>query len=210
MVTAAIGIDAGVIISASVLRYLQREGITNLTPELANTIKNVLVFGGHILISDLILKVGGVYSMVYLEDENWLKRKVPRSETNQTLRTGKFLVVDSEGGQPQLEGLPSGAVPYIDDKNLLRLGFLSSSRFWNSTISLVFRLYPKMEGELSSDYHMVGQQLRSYLVDRATTIVNLNRQFLYGMLPGHVAELPYPTNQNGQPIFSGSDSKEIS
>ena len=195
MITAGLGVDVGVGISIIALHYLQREGITNLTPETAGTIRDVLLWGGHIALSDYMLKLGGVFCMVYLEDENWFKRKVPQPEINKTLRTGKFLVVDSEGMQPQLEGLPSGAVPYVDNKNLLRLGFLSSPHFWNSTISLVFRLYPEKEGELGSEYNMAGQQLKDYLVNRAKTIIDVNRQFLGGTLPGHVAELPYPTHQ---------------
>lgn len=194
MVATGIGIDAGVIISISALYYLQREGITNITPELAEAIKYVLVFGGHILISDFILKLGGTYCMVYLEDENWLRNKAPQPETNNTLRTDKFLVVDSEDVQLQLEGLPNGAVPYIDNKNLLRLSFLSSPRFWDSAISLVYKLYPEKEGEFSSEYNMAGQQLKDYLVSRAKTIFDVNRNFANGTLLGHVAELSYPTH----------------
>lgn len=192
MVATGLGVDVGVGISIITLHYLLREGITNLTPETAGTIRDVLLWGGHIVLSDYVLKLGGVFCMVYLEDENWFKRKVPRLETNRTSRNGKFLVVDSEGIKPQLEGIPDGTVPYLNNKNLLRLGFLSSPRFWNSTISLVFRLYPEKEGELSSEYNLAGQQLRDYLVNRAITIIDVNRQFLSGTLPGHVAELSYP------------------
>lgn len=209
MVATGIGIDAGVIISISALYYLQRKGITNITPELAETIKYALVFGGHILISDFILKLGGTYCMVYLEDENWLRKKAPRPETNDASKTSKFLVVDSEDMQLQLDGLPNGAVPYIDNKNLLRLSFLSSPRFWNSAISLVFRLYPEKEVEFSSEYNMAGQQLRDYLVSRAKTIIDVNRNFANGTLLGHVAELPCPTHQDIQPIFSESSPKEL-
>lgn len=195
MVATGIGIDAGVIISISALYYLQREGITNITPELAETIKYVLVFGGHILISDFILKLGGTYAMIYLEDENWLRKKVPRPETNNTLRTGKFLMVDSEDTHLQLEGLPSGVVPYIDNRDLLRLGFLSSPRFWNSAISLIFILYPEKKTEFGSEYNLEGQHLKNYLINRSITIIDVNRKFASGALAGHVAELPYPTSQ---------------
>lgn len=195
MVVAGLGVDVGVGISIITLHYLQREGITNLTPETAGTIRDVLLWGGHIALSDYMLKLGGVFCMVYFEDENWFKRKVPRPETNRTSRTGKFLVVDSEEMQPRLEGLPNGTVPYLDNKNLLRLRFLSSPRFWNSAISLVFGLYPEKKAELGSEYNLAGQQLRDYLVNRSITIIDVNKKFASGTLIGRVAELPYPTRQ---------------
>lgn len=93
MVAAGLGIDIGVGISMITLRYLQREGITNLTLETAGTIRDVLLWGGHIALSDYMLKLGGVFCMVYLEDENWLKRKVSQPETNKTPRTGRLSIL---------------------------------------------------------------------------------------------------------------------
>lgn len=199
MVVAGLGIDASAMLSVVILNYLESEGITNISPEIDQTIRDVLLWGAHILLSDYILKLGGLIHMRFREDENWFKHKVV-PERNSIPRTGNFLVVDSPLSMNfQLEGLPRGAVPYIGNKNILKLGFLSSARFWDPAISTVFRLYPGIERELSSEYDLTGLQLKDYLVYRSKTIIDVNRQFASGTLLGHVVELPYPTRQSMQP-----------
>ncbi len=73
MFTAGFGVDLGVIVISVTLGHLQDESVTHLTPEQIHTMKNILLFGGHIILSDAILKLGGVVKMKYFEEENWLR-----------------------------------------------------------------------------------------------------------------------------------------
>ncbi|OGK17446.1 hypothetical protein A2799_03265 [Candidatus Roizmanbacteria bacterium RIFCSPHIGHO2_01_FULL_39_24] len=75
MLAGAITIDLGVISSSVLITHLTKEGLLDLTAEQTQAIKDVLFWGGHIVVSDIILKVGGAVKMKFFEEENWFKQR---------------------------------------------------------------------------------------------------------------------------------------
>lgn len=75
MITGGITVDLGVISSSVLVSHLNKEGVINLSSEQIQSLKDVLFFGGHIILSDAILKIGGVVRMTFFEEENCLKKK---------------------------------------------------------------------------------------------------------------------------------------
>ena len=71
MLASGIAIDVGSIITIEILNHLQSQGITHVSPEVVQAIKGTVFWVGHIVVSDVILKLGGVLHMRLFENENW-------------------------------------------------------------------------------------------------------------------------------------------
>ena len=74
MFAAGIGMDLSYIALAATLTYLKDEEVTHFTPEQFQSVINVLFWSVHIILSDIVLKLGGAIKMSFFEEENWVRK----------------------------------------------------------------------------------------------------------------------------------------